>query len=236
MTKIRVTYSGLISFAVGLASVITGTAFTLIVTRQFSSDELGFWTLIGGLLSYVVISESIISYWVTREIARGTESGRTAVTSSGIFSFISIIIYFVITIFIGYQTKIDKNILFFASILIPVMFLNRTLGAINFGWKPHASSYGIIIFEVSKVPAGLILVYFLHLGISGAILTTFIAYLLSTVIQLYYARDKIKKKIRIEFIKKWIKLSWLSYFPQISNLIIKLDVSIMQLSSVLLLD
>ncbi|HXT85290.1 MAG TPA: hypothetical protein VN704_13360 [Verrucomicrobiae bacterium] len=226
MTKIRVTYSGLISFAVGLASVITGTAFTLIVTRQFSSDELGFWTLIGGLLSYVVISESIISYWVTREIARGTESGRTAVTSSGIFSFISIIIYFVITIFIGYQTKIDKNILFFASILIPVMFLNRTLGAINFGWKPHASSYGIIIFEVSKVPAGLILVYFLHLGISGAILTTFIAYLLSTVIQLYYARDKIKKKIRIEFIKKWIKLSWLSYFPQISNLIIKLDVSI----------
>ena len=85
MSKIRVTYSGLIALTVGLVSVITGIVFTLIVTRQLTADEFGTWALIGGLLSYVIITETTISYWTTREIARGNESGRTALFASGVF-------------------------------------------------------------------------------------------------------------------------------------------------------
>ena len=55
MSGIRVTYSGLISFVVGLASVFTGIIFVLIVTRQLTPEEFGTWNLIGGLIIYVII-------------------------------------------------------------------------------------------------------------------------------------------------------------------------------------
>ena len=61
MSNIRVTYSGLISLAVGFSSLLTGTIFTLIVTRSLTPEEFGTWGLIGGLLSYVLIVEPIIS-------------------------------------------------------------------------------------------------------------------------------------------------------------------------------
>ena len=71
MTGIRVTYSGLISFAVSLLSILTGVIFTLVVTRQLTQDEFGAWGLIGTMTGYVLIFGPITTYWVTREIARG---------------------------------------------------------------------------------------------------------------------------------------------------------------------
>src|SRR5690349_12540512 len=103
MNGIRVTYSGLISFAIGLGSILTGMIFTLIVTRQLTSDQLGTWTLIGGLITYIIITESVISYWVTREIARGTESGKTAIFTSGIFSIAGIVIYLIVAYLLADQ-------------------------------------------------------------------------------------------------------------------------------------
>lgn len=226
MSGIRVTYSGLISFAIGLVSIVTGLIFTLIVTRQLTSDQLGTWTLIGGLLTYIIISESIISYWVTREVAQGIDSGKTAIFASGVFSVGGIAIYLIVAFLGADQFKVDRNILYLSSILIPVIFLDRTLSAINLGWKPQAASYGSLVFETVKIPVGLILVYFLHLGVKGAILTSFCAYVLGIIILLIYARHKIRNAIKIEFIKKWMKLSWLTYYPQLANMISKFDILI----------
>ena len=86
MSNIRVTYSGLISFLVRIASIITGIMFTLIVTRQLTESEFGSWGLIGGLLLYVVSVDFVISYWVTREISRDIDSGKTAIVSGMILS------------------------------------------------------------------------------------------------------------------------------------------------------
>ena len=95
MSGIRVTYSGLISLGVGLVSVFTGIIFTLIVTRQLTPDEFGTWGLLGTLIAYAVIIEPIISYWTTRDIARGGESGKTAIVSSGLFSIGGLLIYII---------------------------------------------------------------------------------------------------------------------------------------------
>ena len=96
MSGIRVTYSGLISFSVGLISILTGLIFTIIVTRRLSPDEFGTWGLIGALLVYPLIIQPIIGYWSTREIARNENSGRTSILASGSFSFIGMLIYFII--------------------------------------------------------------------------------------------------------------------------------------------
>ena len=81
MSNIRVTYSGLIAFVVGLSSVLTGLIFTLIVTRRFSPEEFGLWGLIGSIVAYFLISEVTISFWATRHTARGEKVGKTAILS-----------------------------------------------------------------------------------------------------------------------------------------------------------
>ncbi|MDH5415903.1 MAG: hypothetical protein OEW55_01520, partial [Nitrosopumilus sp.] len=63
MNNVRVTYSGLIAFAVALSSVFTGLIFTTIVTRQLSVAEFGTWSLIGNIITYFIIGEGIITYW-----------------------------------------------------------------------------------------------------------------------------------------------------------------------------
>jgi len=63
LSGIRVTYSGLIAFVIGLVSVFTGLAFVLIVTRRLSPEEFGTWALLGTIIGYLLISERIISYW-----------------------------------------------------------------------------------------------------------------------------------------------------------------------------
>ena len=77
MTGIRVTYSGLISLAIRLFSIITGLVFTLIVTRQLTIEEFGTWGLISGIFIYALAVHPIVGYWATREIARGENSGKT---------------------------------------------------------------------------------------------------------------------------------------------------------------
>lgn len=226
MSGIRVTYSGLIAFAVGISSIITGLFFILIVTRQLTAEELGTWTLIGGLLVYVMVIEPIVSYWTTREIARGEKSAKTALITSTSFSGIAIIIYLGIVFFVSLNSEIDKNILYFGAILIPITFVNRVLLAINYGTKSYTMSIGILGFEISKIPFGVLFVYVMKMGVEGAIIATALAYSISSIILFIFAKDQIKDKINYSYIKKWFKLSWVSTFPQISTFIIRLDMLI----------
>lgn len=209
-----------------VANVLVGFVFVIILTRSLSPMEFGTWALITSFTYYVILIEPIISYWTTRDIARGIESGKTAIISSGIFSIIAVLIYVAISYFVGHQTNVDTKILFFASMLVPIIFVNKTLTAINLGWKPHASSYAGFFFVIAEVILALVFVYFLHMGLFGVILTVTIAYLTSIILLLSYAKDKIKNNFKSEFLKKWIRLSWLPLYRPITLTIWALDVII----------
>ena len=137
MSNIRITQSGLIAFLVGIASIIFGGVFTLIITRQLSIEEFGTWGLIGSIIGYTLLIESVIYYWVIRETARNVPSARTGLVTSGIFSVIGMLVYVIISFMIDAQTNIDFSIMIFAAILIPVNFLDHTIRAVSQGWKPN---------------------------------------------------------------------------------------------------
>jgi len=226
LSNVRVTYSGLISFVIGLISVITGIIFTLIVTRQLSPEEFGTWGLIGGLITYVLISEPIISFWVTRQTARGKNLGRTSIFSSAVFSAIGMSAYIIIAYYVGLQSDADLSGLLLATILIPFLFITKTLTAIALGYKPQSVSYGLLAFEIIKIPFGLIFVYFLDMGIEGAILATAIAYLGNLIVLAILVRDKIKEKFQFSVLKNWMRLSWIPLYSNVSELVFTLDVMI----------
>jgi len=223
VSEIRVTYSGLIGLVIGLATVITGMIFILIVTRSLTPEELGTWGLIGGLVTYVIILEPMISYWTTREIARGIDSGKTAVLSSGIFSIVGILAFLVIAFLVSKPTGANVDVLYFAALMIPFSFLNRTLSSIALGWKPQVNSYGVIIFDVAKIPAAIIFIHFMDLGLIGAILSLIVAYIPSIIVLAIASRSKLQKSFNKDYLKNWLKLAWLPSYIKFPNVVV-LDV------------
>ena len=226
MSGIRVAYSGLISMLIGLISVVTGLVFTLIVTRTLTPEEYGSWGLIGSLIMYVLILDPIITYWTTRELARGVDSGKTALVTHGLFSLVGVALYFLISIFIANETVVPFDILVVGALLVPVTFVNRVLTALNLGWKPQATSYGIIAFELSKIPFAILLVIMLDLGLEGAIFATLIAYIVSIAVLGINARSKLRTSLQKIFLKKWVKLSWIPLYRKSPAVVFSFDVAI----------
>lgn len=229
MSEIRVTYAGLISLAIKLVSIITGLVFTLIVTRELTQEEFGTWGLISGLLIYVLIFEPIISFWTTREIARGNEIGKTAFITNGAISIIGVVVYIIISFLVGFNSEAEQKILVFAAILVPAIFLHNTLNAINVGWKPQVVSYGFLVFEIVKIPLAIIFVYNYDLGVEGAILATCFAHITSIGTLLFFARTKIRAKFKVGFIKKCLKSFWIPTYRDIPPLLFTSDIVVFTL-------
>lgn len=209
-----------------LISVVTGFVFTIIVTRQLTQDEFGLWSLIGSLLLYVMIFDSISTYWVTRHVARNERASVTALSTNGMFSVLATVIYIVMIFFISNSTKTDYNILLLSSILIPLSYLNNSMRGIILGFRTQGIGYGTLIFEFTKIPAGLFLVYLLHLGLAGAIISTAIAQVVQLIFYSYYIKDKLKEKLHIPYIKKWLRLSWLPTMRYSPLWIVSLDATV----------
>ena len=219
----------MISVVVGLLTVITGLVFTIILTRTLDPVEFGTWGVIIVLFMGVLNIEPIISYWATREVARGLESAKTAIFSSGIFSSMAVIIYLIIVHFVHSGTDTDFESVFFAAFLIPIIFLNKVLSGINLGWKPQAVSYGILVMGVTQIPMALIFVYFFDMGVMGIIISVAIANISSIIVLAISAREIIKKEFQIKFLKKWFRLSWLPFYPGIAGMVHAYDVVVFSL-------
>jgi hypothetical protein len=226
MSNIRVTYTGLLSFTIALLSVIFGIIFSLVLTRELSIEEYGTWGLISILLFYVSMLAPVVTFWITREITRNIESGKTAVLGSTFLSCGAIGIFILISYFMSSQTGTDQNIFILAAILIPAIFLNGVFTAINLGWKPHTISYGTLSFGLSQVIFVILFVLYFDFGIMGAIFANLLSYVVSNTILFKIAYKKLKNNLNKNFIKKWFNLSWLPLYPSLSILIDSLGIVI----------
>ena len=229
MSNIRVTYSGLIAFTVTMISVVTGTIFIIIVTRRLDPADFGLWTLIGSLVSYVTIIEPIVTYWTTRQIARGEKVGKTAIATSGLFSKVGLGIYTIIALYVSETLGSDLNILLLASFLIPISFMNNILNSICAGFKPQSIPYGILSFELTKIPVGYLLVIIIPMGIIGVLISTIIANTVKMSLLLIHASSELFVSFKRSFAKFWLRMSWLTLYTSIHGFIYKLDVLIFSL-------
>jgi len=224
LAGIRVTYSGLITFGIRIISIVTGLVFVLIVTRSLSIDEFGTWGLISGIIIYAMVISPIITYWATREVARGEKTARTAIFSSGGLSIIGLIIYLTAAYFVGIQSDADVNVLLFAGVLIPLLFLDQSSVAINLGHKPQAIGYGFLAFELTKIPFALVFVYFLKFGVEGAILASLVAYIVKISMNVFFAREVLRSNFQKKYLKKWLKLFWLPIYRTLPSVFALSDV------------
>tara|TARA_Y100000590_G_scaffold148843_2_gene171030 strand:+ start:30783 stop:32282 length:1500 start_codon:yes stop_codon:yes gene_type:complete len=226
LSEIRVTYTGLISLTGGIISVFTGLVFALIITRTVTPEEYGTWGLILALITYVTLIGPIVSFWSTRDTARNIKSGKTAILSSLVISTGAISVYLVISYFMSYYTSVEQNSLLFAAILVPTIFINGVLTAMNLGWKPHTITYGTLAYGLSSIPLALFFIYYLNFGVTGIIISVFLANIVSIIILFYYAKEKVRNQFNKQTLKKWIRFSWIPLYPGIAVLVAGLDISI----------
>lgn len=229
MSGIRVTYSGLISFGLGFFSLISGLIFTIIFTRSLTAEEFGTWGIMGTLIGYVIMLNPLVGYWVTREISRGEESGRTALYASFFLTAIAVIIYLAIAVFFGSQVEIDTFLLIAAAMIIPAQFIQSTLIHISLSHKPHLVEIGLMVFEISKVPLALGFVYYLDMGLNGAIITVATSYTISAIFLSIKNRDQLRSHYNKKFIKKWLKLFWIPSYPKISAIFTRSEIAMFTL-------
>ena len=138
--------------------------------------------------------------------------------------------FVVIAFILSQNTDVDYSILILAVIIIPVIFLNRTLMAINFGWKPHIVSYGVIKHGIIQIPFSLVFVYYFEMGVPGIIFAAIAANFASIIVLVICARNIIKNKIKISYLKKWLGLFWLpTLYPGIYTLLVSFDVAVFSL-------
>ncbi|RZD44396.1 MAG: hypothetical protein CXT78_06665 [Thaumarchaeota archaeon] len=213
MSDIRVTYIGLISFMGGLIALVTGSIFSLIITRTLTPEEYGHWGLIFSVISYFAMLIPMFAYWSTREIARKKDSGKTSVFSTIGFSIISSTIFIPIALIVSFQTGSNQTDFLFATMLIPAIFINGILASISLGYKPQVISISSISFGLVQVPSVLFFVYFLDMGIIGIILTMLLAYTASILVFTIFIRKKLKNSFKFFFLKKWLKLFWIPLYP-----------------------
>ncbi len=225
------TYSGLLYVLVGLSSIITGLAFSLIVARTLTAEEFGTWSLINIIIGYMIVSGSFINYWTIREMSRGNDSGSTSFISNLSLSLGIIPIYIATVILFSENSNAIPESMIFGLILVPLYLISTNLSGINTSFQPQVVSKSLAIFEISRIPAALIFVYFLGLGLDGAIIAMFLAYLIKVIYQLFLARSKLKSKFQINYLKNWIKLSWLSLYAVGPNLFRTFDIALFTLIS-----
>jgi len=226
LSHIRTTYSGLISFIIGLASVFIQLGFLLILTRTLSQEDFGTWGLIKNLIIYGIMFNHVISFWIIRDIARGQRNGTTAILSGGIFSIIGIILYIVISLFSATNSDAKYEILLLAVIIIPSQIIYSILVQVNVGWKPQLASYGVLIFGISQVFFAFLFLVIYNLTIDGIIYTLSIGYIISILFQIYLSREKFSRTFSIKDLRKWLKFSWVPMYPQIATFLLNLDVII----------
>ena len=214
------------AFTVGILTVFTGLIFALIVTRTLNAEEFGTWSLINAIIGYLVVSEGVINFWTIRGVARGLEIGKTSFVSSIMFSFGLIPFYVAFVLLFSENSNAIQSSMILALILVPLYLLSRNLTAINTGFQPHVTSYSLVVLEIGRIPAVLFFVYFLNLGLDGAIYALFAAQVIHVSFQIYLARSKIRSKVHIHFLKNWLKLSWITGYSSGTAILKNLDVAL----------
>ncbi len=226
---IRVRRSGLLIFAVNIASIFTGLVFVVQVTANVTPEQFALWNLISRTLLYILVPDFIISFWATRARARGSLIARTVVYASLALSALLVGVYVAVSLpsaGILSAVSVQHTNLFYFLLSAPQVVLYSLVGGIEgflWGYSPVKRSSGFAIFEIVKVVLGLIALAYLHLGLEGAILAVIGAQTVQLVVILFYVRREFQRPISTATLRMWFKSGWLVVLQNLHPVILGLD-------------
>ena len=223
MTKkeIRLQYSGFIIFVTKLLSVATGLIFQFMIARSTTGPEYDLWFNMSDMLGYFTLLAGVLPFWVMRFVARDKEgAARTGLLANLTISVIATLIYLSIIPLIISTLGISGNYLFFyliASTQILELYSIGLLEACLHATIPQAIGYGLIVQQFCRVILGYVLIIEFRQPLIGAVLSTIVAF---TIQIAYYSKllvEELKKRIKWEYVKEWLKGSVANIYNVVGN-------------------
>jgi len=214
--EVRLQYSGFILFLSRLLSIGTGLIFSLMVTRNISTEEFGVYGNLTDVLSYFTLAASIFPFWEARSVARKRPSSSvTGLTANLFISLPMSLIYLAVlpTIMGAFQVGAKYLIVYaIATIHILELYLIAAFEAALQAKKPQALGFGFLVFELSKVGFGFALMMQFGLGLLGAIASIVSALIFQLLFYLRLTLPELREKIMWSYIKEWLKASFLNIY------------------------
>jgi O-antigen/teichoic acid export membrane protein len=213
MSNIRFRYTGLVNFAAQLLTIVTGFFFSVTVTRNLTTIEFGVWQYIEDILGYAIMLSGIIPFSIVRYLARGDRDVvKTGVASNTLLSLPIIGLFLILSPY--FASIIGTNPLFFqvASLHVLMFYiLPAVQGAVSVR-TPHILGYGTVIYELSKVAIGIVLVTYFRTGLLGAIIAVLTAQAALTSFYLTSVREDLRERINWRYLRSWWKISFINLY------------------------
>ena len=223
---IRFQYSGYVIFAVQIFSIVTGLIFTLLLTRNMSTEQYGIWTNIFDYIAYFTLFSGVFPFWATRFVARGkVGSIKTSTVAQFVSSLIFMLIYFPV-IFLIYTYAIAPTIksnvnylpiFLIAGLYIVTFYMITVFEAVLQPKRPQTLGYGLLIEEVVKVSVALVLILGFHQLFLGAVLALILSCFAQVGYYVLLLADDFKEKIDWSYLKEWFKGSTVIAFNAVGS-------------------
>lgn len=221
--RIGLRSTGLVVFSARIISAVTGLVFTVMIGRWLAASQLGLWEYIVSLASIAVYPAGLVSYWATRDVARGRMVGKTAYTFGSFLGLIGIAIYSVITYLTYSHVGSVLAPFVVGSIIVPLSYWSGISGSLVLGYRPVAGGYSLVIGEIAKVAVGYTELYVLKAGLIGVLLALLAAYSVQALVNTYLSRGAVVDKFDREQGKRWLKLGGLPALTSLPGLVLVTD-------------
>jgi O-antigen/teichoic acid export membrane protein len=223
---VRLRYVGLVVFFARVVGAVGGLVFIILVVRRLTPEELGLWQWISRVASYALIPGLIVGFWVLRFSARDWTSARTGLVLGAILSLPALATYLVLIPLLAGAVQAGSYIFLLSAALIPLNYLTLMMIEIASGTRMQDVGYGEMAYESVKLSVAFVLVFMLHLGLTGAILSVEMGLALQFIIQVVLLRKYLRGKFRKDLAKQWISYSWLSAYISQSTILVSFDAAI----------
>ena len=213
----RLLRSGLVLFVSRLLSVVTGLAFTLLVTRNTTKAEYGVWVNLNvDIIAYFTLLASAVPFWVMRFVARKHEgSAKTGVVANLLLGAVSAVIYVFMAPFIVSWLNVDVKFLplyVIASAQVIQLYLLTAFEAVLRVVNIEALGYGLLIEELVKVGLAYLLIVYFGLGLFGAMTAIIFACFIQILYYLRISWESLRGSINWAYVKEWLKGSLVNIY------------------------
>lgn len=222
--NIRIGYSGFISFGSRILSLFTGLIFITLVTRNLTQYDFGLWQLILSIVSYAVLPNVVVDYWILRDIARGQREATTALLFSLIIASGGLAMYILISTFSA--PRVGGQFLFFvvAMAQVPLSYLSITLQTVSQAARPQSVGVAFMVFESVKVAVAALSFFVFGINLNVAITAVLLALVAQCIVLLaMQPRYLYKRSFSREAVSRWLKMSWLPAFATFAGYIGTVD-------------
>lgn len=192
-----------------MASIITGMLFLLMVTGWLRPGRFGLWEVITDLVTFASYPAGLLTFWASRDVARGKLVGRTAILLNLALSGAGLVMFaaFSIPTFSRFNSNYGPFVL--AAFLVPLAYWNQAAASVAIGYRPAAMGYSLLVSEAAKLLVAYPALYIFKLDINGVMLAMITAYFVQSLMITVMVKGAVLPKSDFSLGRKWLSDAWI---------------------------